>query len=93
MTIEERDIVERIPKLTINLLEDLFNGYCEICRGQVPETCHDRHCMLAKIRLDLEYFYGEKFTERSPALKSEIINLAVPTNLATRYPDAHVGED
>ena len=93
MTIEERDIVERIPKLTINLLEDLFNGYCEICRGQAPETCHDRHCMLAKIRLDLECFYGEKFAERSPALKSEITNLAVPTDLASKYPDEHVGED
>lgn len=93
MTIEERDIVERIPKITIKQLEELFNGYCGICKRHEPETCHDKYCMLAKIKLDLECFYQEKFAERSPALKSEIENLAVPTNLATKYPDEHVGED
>lgn len=93
MTIEERDIVERIPKITSKQLDELFDGYCEICKWHEPETCRDRHCMLAKIKLDLECFYQEKFSERSPALKSEIMNLAVPTNLASKYPDVHVGED
>ena len=81
---ESREIL--IPKITIRELDELLNGYCDMCEWHDGDKCRKSdYCMIPRIRFDLGKLRESRMSEMMEQAKSTVEQSAVPTDLAFRF--------
>ena len=81
---ESREIP--IPKITIRELDELLNGYCDMCEWHDGDKCRKSdYCMIPRIRFDLDKLRESRMSEMMEQAKSTVEQSAVPTDLAFRF--------